>query len=56
MAYKEIKGPVLTEDTSLCFNAHKGLPGPYIKWYLEKLGPDGLARMLDSYDDKTGYA
>lgn len=33
--------PVLIEDTSLCFNALKGLPGPYIKWFLEKLKPEG---------------
>lgn len=24
-------GPVIVEDTSLCFNALNGLPGPYIK-------------------------
>lgn len=26
-AAKHVKGPVLVEDTSLCFNALKGLPG-----------------------------
>uniref|UniRef100_A0A061R890 Ham1 family non-canonical purine ntp pyrophosphatase n=1 Tax=Tetraselmis sp. GSL018 TaxID=582737 RepID=A0A061R890_9CHLO len=36
----------MTEDTSLCFNALGGLPGPYIKWFLEKCGHDGLNRML----------
>ncbi|KRX09239.1 hypothetical protein PPERSA_05908 [Pseudocohnilembus persalinus] len=56
LAFKQIGKPVITEDTSLCFNAHKGLPGPYIKWYLDKLGPQGLSEMLDSYQDKTGYA
>lgn len=25
-----MKGPVLVEDTSLCFNALSGLPGPYM--------------------------
>ncbi|KAI7753808.1 hypothetical protein M8C21_027089, partial [Ambrosia artemisiifolia] len=25
-----VKGPVLIEDTGLCFNALKGLPGPYM--------------------------
>lgn len=25
---------VMVEDTCLCFNAYKGLPGPYIKWFL----------------------
>ena len=31
LAAKEVGGPVMVEDTSLCFNALGGLPGPYIK-------------------------
>lgn len=31
-AARHVKGPVVTEDTSLCFNALNGLPGAYIKW------------------------
>ena len=46
----------MVEDTCLCFNAYKGLPGPYIKWFLEKLGHDGLNRMLAGFDDRTAYA
>ncbi|KAK2144993.1 hypothetical protein LSH36_713g01009 [Paralvinella palmiformis] len=38
-AAKHINGPVLIEDTCLCFNALGGMPGPYIKWFLMKLGP-----------------
>ena len=34
IAYRQIKKPVIIEDTSLCYNALKGLPGPYIKWFL----------------------
>jgi len=49
-------GPVIIEDTSLCFNALGGLPGVYIKWFLKKLGPDGLHKMLGSYEDKSAYA
>lgn len=49
-------GPVLVEDTCLCFNAMGGLPGPYVKWFLKNLGPDGLHRMLHGWDDKSGYA
>ena len=45
-AARQAGGPVMVEDTSLCFNAMGGLPGPYIKWFLEKLGHDGLNRML----------
>mmetsp|Transcript_10610 Transcript_10610/g.12114 ORF Transcript_10610/g.12114 Transcript_10610/m.12114 type:complete len:125 (+) Transcript_10610:118-492(+) len=32
------KGPVMVEDTSLCYNALGGLPGVYIKWFLDKTG------------------
>lgn len=56
VAAKEMRGPVITEDTSLCFVALNDLPGPYIKWFLEKCGHDGLNKMIEGYDDKSGYA
>ncbi|XP_043288159.1 inosine triphosphate pyrophosphatase [Venturia canescens] len=55
-AYEVVKGPVIVEDTCLCFNAMNGLPGPYIKWFLEKLGPEGLHKMLDGWKDKGAEA
>ncbi|XP_053604055.1 inosine triphosphate pyrophosphatase [Plodia interpunctella] len=55
-AARRLKGPVLVEDTSLCFNALKGLPGPYIKWFLEKLEPEGLTRLLAGWEDKSAEA
>ena len=30
-ASEQVDGPVMVEDTSLCFNALGGLPGVYIK-------------------------
>ena len=33
--------PCITEDTALCFEALNGLPGPYIKYFLQELGHDG---------------
>lgn len=56
LAAEEVKGPVMVEDTSLCYHALKGLPGPYIKWFLEKLGHDGLNKLLAGYEDKSAYA
>lgn len=56
LASQEVGGAVMVEDTCLCFNALKGLPGPYIKWFLEKCGHDGLNRMLDGFEDRTAYA
>lgn len=55
-AAKEVKGPVLVEDTSLCFNALGGLPGVYVKWFLDKTGRQGLVNMLHAYEDKSAYA
>ena len=33
-----------------------GMPGPYIKWFLEKCGHSGLNKMLDGFDDRSCYA
>ncbi|MDI1492425.1 MAG: nucleoside triphosphate pyrophosphohydrolase ham1 [Ramalina farinacea] len=51
-----VGGPVLTEDTCLCFNALKELPGPYIKWFLQALGHEGLNNLLMAYEDKSAQA
>ena len=55
-ASRQIGGPVITEDTSLCFTALNGLPGPYIKWFLDSCGHDGLNNLIASSDDKSAYA
>lgn len=55
-AARRLKTPVLIEDTALCFNALGGLPGPYIKWFLEKLEPEGLFKLLTGWEDKSAEA
>ncbi len=55
-AAKILQAPVVVEDTCLCFNAMGGLPGPYIKWFLEQLKPEGLHKMLSAWEDKSAYA
>uniref|UniRef100_A0A1E1X010 Inosine triphosphate pyrophosphatase n=1 Tax=Amblyomma aureolatum TaxID=187763 RepID=A0A1E1X010_9ACAR len=55
-AARLVGGPVLVEDTSLCFDALGGLPGPYVKWFLQSVGPEGLHRMLAGFDDKSAEA
>jgi len=56
LAAEEVQGPVFTEDTSLCFNALNGMPGLYIKWFLQKCGHVGLNSMLDGFNDRSAYA
>ncbi|KIV90929.1 RdgB/HAM1 family non-canonical purine NTP pyrophosphatase [Exophiala mesophila] len=55
-AAQVVQGPVLTEDTALEFQALKGLPGPYIKYFLQALGHEGLNNLLAAYEDKTAFA
>jgi len=38
---------IVIEDTSLYFECLNGLPGPLIKWFLEKIGNDGLWKICD---------
>jgi inosine triphosphate pyrophosphatase len=56
LAAAQANCPVIVEDTCLCFNALEGLPGPYIKWFLDKLGHNGLNKMLAGFEDKSAYA
>ena len=51
-----VNGPVVVEDTSLCFNALNGLPGQYIKWFYEALGNEGLEKLLAGFEDRSAYA
>ena len=56
LAAKATGGPVLVDDTSLCFEALGGMPGAYIKWFQAAVGAEGLVRMLDGFEDKRAYA
>ncbi|KAF3128494.1 nucleoside triphosphate pyrophosphohydrolase ham1 [Orbilia oligospora] len=46
-AAEALQGPVLTEDTCLCFNALNGLPG---------VGHSGLNKLLAGFEDKSAEA
>lgn len=52
-AYHECQAPVLVEDVSLVFCALGELPGPYIKWFVEKAGDEACCRMLDGFTDRS---
>ncbi|EGV62528.1 nucleoside triphosphate pyrophosphohydrolase ham1 [Yamadazyma tenuis] len=51
-----INGPVMVEDTCLGYDAMKGLPGPYIKWFVNSVGLTGLVDMLYKFEDKGAKA
>lgn len=55
-AYEVIQKPVLVEDIALTFHALGRLPGTMIKWFLEELGPKGLCKILQDYEDRSATA
>ena len=51
-----VGGPVLIDDTSLSFSAFGGLPGPYIKWFIDGMPLQDVVKMLTGFDDKRANA
>ena len=48
--------PVFVEDTALRFDSFNGLPGAYIKWFVQSLGLAKIVKLLDPYQDKGAEA
>lgn len=55
-AYAALKRPVLVEDVALTIPVMGRLPGTLVKWFVEELGPEGICKMLDGFDDRTAVA
>ncbi len=52
-AFEKIKSPVIVEDASLEFEGLHGLPGPFIKFFREKLTSDELCRLVAGVSKKA---
>src|SRR5688572_13435511 len=46
-AYDKIKKPVIVEDVSLEFEGLNGLPGPFIRFFLDGLSPETICSLVD---------
>ncbi len=55
-AYEKLQRPVIVEDTSVRFSAMNGLPGPFIKWFLDAMSLDEICHMLGGFDDRSVLA
>ncbi len=49
-------GEFIVEDSSLCFEALNGLPGPLIKWFEKALGNQGLYNLVAKLGDTKAQA
>ena len=48
-----LKRPLVVDDISLCCPAIGGLPGPYVKDFLKKIGGKGIAELILKYSDHS---
>ncbi len=55
-AFAHHAGPFIVEDTSLYIESMQGLPGPLIKWFMQTIGNEGLARIADSLGNTAAVA
>lgn len=55
-AFKIIQSPVLVEDVGLYCEGLCGLPGPFVKWFLEAVGVNGICRLATNSDNSAATA
>lgn len=50
-AFRRLRAPLIVEDTALGFKAWGGLPGPFIKHFVERMGLPALVDALSPFED-----
>lgn len=55
-AYKLVNKPVLVEDVGLIIGSMGRLPGPFVKWFIEDIGLEGVCRLADLSPDRSAVA
>ena len=55
-AWESVRRPVIVEETGLELAAMNGFPGPLVKWMLEAVGAEGIARNALALGDARASA
>ena len=55
-SYRESFEDVLVEDTALVSDGLNGLPGPFVKFFLETVGCEGIWHMVETTGNTTAQA
>lgn len=55
-AFKLIHEPIIIEDTGLFIETWNGLPGALIKWYLQRVGTEGICKMMQQFPNRLAKA
>jgi len=53
-AYRRLGRPLVVEETGFEIDAFGGFPGPLVKWMLEAMGPEGMARAALAVAQREG--
>ncbi len=52
-AFSKLHEPCIIDDISLHCPAIGGLPGPYVRSFLEAIGDEGIAKLISNYSDRS---
>ena len=55
-AWEQVNAPVMVEDTALVFHAWGGLPGPFVRYFVDQVGLEGMVRSLAGFEDQSAEA
>ena len=55
-AFRRLGRAVVVEETGLFLDAMNGFPGPLVKWMLESIGPEGIAKACLGMGDMNAQA
>lgn len=55
-AWRRLCRPLVVEETGLGLDALAGFPGPLVRWMLEAVGPEGIARTAIALGDPAAAA
>ena len=53
-AWRRLHRPLVVEETGFEIDAFGGFPGPLVKWMLQALGPEGMARAALAVAEREG--
>lgn len=56
IAWEIVKRPLVVEEAGLSLAAMNGFPGPLVKWMLEAMGAEGIARTAHALGDPRAIA
>lgn len=51
-AFQRMKRPLIVDDTGMSIEVLNGLPGALVTWFLERLGPEGILRLVGPAENR----